>query len=170
MLYNPELDEHFGDDGEEGGFDHGATVDAFINGDDFVEFFYLLALVEAVEEKFYLVLKFGWEAVALGAWHTRTGTGADGDELLGLGADFFELFFLLGGIDRAFDEGDIEFIEDVLGLEDARVTDVQNFAPLLEMVVHEFGKNHGAVFATREREPADAEFFLVLFHNADMVA
>ena len=29
--------EHFVDDGEEGGFGHGAALDAFVDGDDFVE-------------------------------------------------------------------------------------------------------------------------------------
>lgn len=165
-----EFDEHFVDDGEEGGFHHGAALDAFVDGDDFVEFLYLLALIEAVEEELNFVFELGRECVSLRARHAGTGAGADRDELFGLGADFFEFFFLLGGIDRALDEGNVELVEHVLGLEDARMANVEHFAPGLEVIVHEFGKNHRAVFATREGEPADTEFFVLLFHTGDMVA
>ena len=104
------------------------------------------------------------------AWHAGTGAGADRDELFGLGADFFEFFFLFGGIDGALDKGNVEFVEHVLGLEDARMANVEHFAPGLEVIVHEFGKNHRAVFAAGEGEPADTEFFVLLFHTGDMVA
>lgn len=165
-----EFDEHFVDDGEEGGFQHGAALDAFVDGDDFVEFLYLLALVEAVEKELDLVFEFWREGVSLCTWHAGAGAGADRDELFGLGADFFEFFFLFGGIDGALDKGNVEFVEHVLGLEDARMANVEHFAPGLEVIVHEFGKNHRAVFAAGEGEPADTEFFVLLFHTGDMVA
>ena len=165
-----EFDEHFVDDSEEGGFQHGATLDAFVDGDDFVEFLYLLALIEAVEEELNFVFELGRECVSLRARHAGTGAGADRDELFGLGADFFEFFFLLGGIDRALDEGNVELVKYIFGLEDARMANVEHLAPGLEMIVHKFGKNHGAVFAAGEGEPADTEFFVLLFHTGDMVA
>lgn len=165
-----EFDEHFVDDGEEGGFQHGAALDAFVDGDDFVEFLYLLALIEAVEKELDLVFELGRECVSLRARHAGAGAGADCDEFFGFGADFFEFFFLLGGIDRALDEGNVELVEHVLGLEDACVANVEHFAPGLEVIVHEFSKDHCAVFAAGEGEPADTEFFVLLFHTGDMVA
>ena len=172
---NPKLLEHFVDDGEEGGFDHRAALNALVDHDDLVEFFDLLALVEAVKEELYFVFELGGESVSLSARHSRTGAGADRDEFFGLRADFFELCFLLGGIDSAFDKGDIEFVEDILGLEDARVTDVQDLAPHLKVIVHNLGEDHRAVFTTGEGKPADPEFFVRLFHvmllhSTDMVA
>ena len=172
---NPKLLEHFVDDGEEGGFGHRASLNTLIDRDDLVELFDLLALVEAVEEELYFVFELGRESVSLGARHSRAGAGADRDELFGLRADFFELGFLFFGIDRAFDESDIEFVEDILGLEDARMTDVQDLAPHLEVIVHNLGEDHRAVFATGEGKPADPEFFVRLFrvmllHSTDMVA
>ncbi len=77
---------------------------------------------------------------------------------------------MLCRIDGPLDEGDVEFVEDVFSLEDARVPYVEDFPPCLEVVVHDFGKDHGAVFATGEGEPADPEFFLWRFHMSRMVS
>jgi hypothetical protein len=171
---NSEFCEHFGDDGEEGGFGHGAAGDVLVDGDDVVKLFHFFTLIEAIKEKFDFVFEFRGEGVSLGAWHSGTGAGADCDEFFGLFANFFELCFLFFGIDRAFDEGDIEFVEDVFGLEDARVANVEDFAPRFEVIIHNFGKDHRAVFATGEGEPADPEFFVFVFlrllHSTNMVA
>lgn len=169
-LYNAKLLEHFVDDGEEGGFGHGTALDAFVDGDDFVEFLYLFALVEAVEKELNLVFEFGRKGVSLRAWHAGTGAGTDRDELLGLGADFFEFFFLLGGIDRSFDKGDVEFVEHILGLEHARMADIKHFSPSFEVIVHDLGEDDGAVFAAGEGEPADAQFLGYFIHSTGMVA
>ena len=165
-----EFDEHFVDDGEEGSFHHRAALDAFVDSDDFVEFLHFLALVEAIEEELNLVFEFGWEGISLGARHAGAGAGTDRDELFGLGTDFFEFFFLLGGIDSALDKSNVELVKYIFGLEDARMANVEYLSPGLEMIVHNLGKNHGAVFAAREREPTDTEFFVLLFHTGDMVA
>lgn len=171
---NLEFCEHLVDDLEEGGFGHRTTLDALVDGDDVVELFDFFALIEAIEEKFDFVLEFCGKGVSLGARHPRAGAGADCDQFFGLRTDFFELFLLFLGIDGAFDEGDIEFVEDVFGLQNARVANVENFAPCFEMVIHDFGKNHRVVFAAGEREPADSEFFtgvsLRLLHSTNMVA
>lgn len=172
---NPKLLEHLVDDGEEGGFGHGATLDALVDGDDFVEFFDLLALVEAVEEELYFVFELGRESVSLGRGHSGAGAGADRDQFFGLRTDFFEAFFLFCRVDRALDKGDIEFVQDVVCLQNTRMADVQDFPPHLEVIVHNLGKDHRAVFATGECEPAYPEFFVRLFHtillhSTDMVA
>ena len=165
-----EFGEHFVDDGEEGGFGHGAALDAFVDGDDFVEFLHFFALVEAVEKKLNFVFEFGRERVSLRAWHAGTGAGADRDELFGLGADLFEFFLLLSRIDGAFDKGNVEFIEHVLSLQNSCMTDVEHFAPGLEVIVHDLGKDDGTVFTTRESEPTDAEFLGCFIHSTGMVA
>jgi len=172
--HDSKLDEHFGDDGEEGGFGHRTAGDALVDGDHFVEFLHLFALIEAVEKEFYFVFEFRGKGVSLGARHPRAGAGADRDELCGFFADLLELRFLFGGVDGALDESDVEFVEDVFGLEDARVTNVEDFAPRFEVIVHNLGKDHCAVLATGEGEPTDAKFFvrlfLMLLHSTNMVA
>lgn len=145
-------------------------MDAFVDRDDFVEFLYLFALIEAVEKELDFVFEFRRERVSLCARHAGHGAGSDCDEPLGFGADFFESFFLLDGVDGAFDKGDVEFVEHVLGLEDACMADVEHFSPGFEMIVHELGKNHSAVFATRESEPTDSKFPRCSIHNTGMVA
>ncbi len=167
---NSEFQEHFVDDGEKGRFHHGAALDAFVDRDDFVEFLYLFALIEAIEKKLDFVFELRRERVSLCAWHASTGAGADCDELLGFGADFFESFFLLDGVYRTFDKGDVELVEHVLGLEDACMADIEHFSPGFEMIVHELGKNHGAVFAAGESEPTDSKFPRCSIHNTGMVA
>lgn len=74
------------------------------------------------------------------------------------------------GIDGTFDESDVEFVQDIFGLEDARVTNVQDLPPRFEVIVHDFGKDHRAVFATGEGEPSDPEFFVCWLHSTNMVA
>lgn len=149
-------------------------MDALVHGDDLVEFFHLFTLIEAIEEEFDFVFEFRGKGVSLGARHAGAGAGADRDELCGFFANFFELCLLFGGIDRAFDESDVEFVEDVFGLEDARVTNVEDFAPRFEVIVHNLGKNHRAILAAGEGEPTDAKFFARLFlrllHSTNMVA
>ncbi len=96
---NSKLDEHFVNDGKEGGFNHGTSLDSLVDRDDFVKLFDFFTLVESVEEKFNFVFEFGREGIALSAWHARTSAGADCDEFCRFGANLSEFFFLLLGID-----------------------------------------------------------------------
>lgn len=164
ILNDFKLFQHFVDDGEKGGFGHGATLDAFVDGDNFVELFHLVSLAETIEEEFDFVLEFWRKGIALGRGHPGASTGADRDDFLGLGADFFQSLFLLLGIDCTFNESNIEFIEYVLGLKDARMADVEYFSPGLEVIIHDLGEDDRAIFATGEGEPSDAELFLWCFH------
>ncbi len=50
------------------------------------------------------------------------------------------------------------------------MTNIEYLPPYFKMVVHELGKNHGAILATGECEPADAELFGCLIHSTSMVA
>lgn len=164
ILNDFKLFQHFVDDGEEGGFGHGTTLDALIDCDNFVELFHLVSLAETIEEEFDFVLKLGRKGVALSGRHSCASASANGDDFLGLGANFFQSLFLLLGIDCTFNESNIKFIEYVLGLKDARMADVEYFSPGLEVIIHDLGEDDRAIFATGEGEPSDAELFLWCFH------
>ena len=145
--------------GEEGGFYHGAALDAFVDDDDFVEFLGFVGEGEFLDEEgdfFFLIVG---EVIALSGGHADTGAGTDSDDLGGLFADFLYFGLVIGAGEGALDEGDIELVEDIVGLEDAGVADVERLAPDFVVVIQEFSEDNGRVLAAGEREPADTQFF-----------
>lgn len=115
--------------------DLGVDSDHFFDGEDFRE------SAETIDEKLDLrFLSFG-EVRALSRGESRHRACADRDQYLGAAADIFQFLDVLGARDRSFDEGDVERIHDVLGLQDADVPEIEDLFPFLPMVVHELGEH-----------------------------
>jgi len=69
------------------------------------------------------------EFVSAGRGFTGAGTGADSDDNFGVGTDIFDFFFLTGGGDGAFDEGDVEVAEFVFSFEGVDMAEFDEFFP-----------------------------------------
>jgi len=137
----------------------------FINDDDIIEFFDCFPVWELIEEELDFFSLFGSEVVALSRGHTGAGTGTDGHDFFGLGADVFYFLFVFEAGDGALDEGNIKFIQNIFGLEDFGMANVEYLSPQFEVVIEEFGEHYRTVFTTREREPTDSKLFSSELHR-----
>jgi hypothetical protein len=91
---------------------------------------------------------FRSKVVTLTGRQSGAGAGADSYQFFATRADVFDRGFLLGPGHCAFYKSDVKSIVNILGLQDANMSEIKNLFPFLPMVIHHLGHHYSIILAT----------------------